>query len=52
VTQKNSEAKNKKRQYPVVYEKAIPIAIAVLALLILGILVLTIGIATGWISAG
>jgi hypothetical protein len=52
VTQKNSEPKNKERQYPAMYEKVIPIAIAVLALLILGTMVFTIGIATGWISTG
>lgn len=42
----------KERSYPGAYEKLIPIAIGVIALLIVGILVFILGIGTGVINAG
>ncbi len=36
-----------KRRYPKFYEKAVPIAIAVLAVVLVGMFIFTIGVATG-----
>lgn len=52
MSEKKQSTDNKQRSYPGVYEKAIPIVIAVIAVLIIGMLLLTIGIATGVIAAG
>ena len=52
MTDKDKVAETKERSYPAVYEKFIPIVIGVIAFLIVGMLVLTIGIATGVITAG
>jgi len=52
VNPKKPNQNDSERHYPAVYEKTIPIMIGLLVLLIAGMLVLTIGIATGWISAG
>jgi hypothetical protein len=52
MTEKNKVVETKGRRYPVVYEKAIPIAIGVIVVLIVGMLAFTVGIATGLINAG
>ena len=44
--------KTKKRSYPAGYEKLIPIALGVIAILIIGMLGFAVAIATGLISAG
>ena len=49
---KEKRVETKERSYPAVYEKLIPIAIGVIVFLIVGMLVLTVGIATGVINAG
>ncbi len=41
-----------KRQYPAFYEKFIPIAIGLLALVILGMLVFTIAVGVGALTFG
>jgi hypothetical protein len=52
MTDQEKVVETKERNYPSVYEKLIPIAIGVIVFLIVGMLVLTIGIATGVINAG
>lgn len=52
MTDKEKVEETKGRSYPAVYEKFIPIAIGVIVFLIVGMLVLTVGIATGLITAG
>jgi hypothetical protein len=39
-----------KREYPGLYEKAVPVAIGVLAFLILGMLVFTVAVALGLVG--
>ena len=41
-----------KRQYPLFYERIVPIAIAILALVVIGMLVFTIAVAIGVVSFG
>lgn len=50
----NQEKQNNQptRGYNVVHEKMIPIAITVLVLIAVGMIVLAVGIGTGWIYAG
>ena len=52
MTEKDKVEKTKARSYPAVYEKSIPIAIGMIVILIVGMLALTVGIATGLINAG
>jgi hypothetical protein len=44
--------KKSKRQYPSFYEKIVPIAIAILALVVIGMLIFTIAVAIGVVSFG
>lgn len=50
----NQEKQNNQstRGYSAAYEKMIPIAITVLVLIAVGMIVLAVGIGTGWIQAG
>ena len=41
-----------KRQYPLSYERIVPITIAILALIVIGILGFTIAVAVGVLSFG
>jgi hypothetical protein len=52
MTDKEKVVETKERSYPAVYEKLIPIAIGVIGFLVVGMLLLTIGIATGLITTG
>jgi hypothetical protein len=52
MTDKDKVTETKERSYPAMYEKLIPIAIGVIGFLVVGMLLLTIGIATGLITAG
>ena len=52
MTEEEKVIMSKERSYPAIYEKVIPIAIGVIVILIVGILVYAIGIATGLINAG
>lgn len=40
------------RQYPTFYEKFVPIAIGILAVIVVGMLVFTIAVGTGMLSFG
>jgi hypothetical protein len=44
--------KKSKRQYPSFYEKIVPTAIAILALVVIGMLIFTIAVAIGVVSFG
>lgn len=46
----NQNTRPTKRSYPPLYEKLIPIFLALLAVVIVGILILTIGVAFGVIG--
>ena len=52
MSSENQESKDKVRGYSPVYEKVIPIAIAVIVVIIAGMLILTLGIALGLIQTG
>ncbi|HNB53641.1 MAG TPA: hypothetical protein PK530_16955 [Anaerolineales bacterium] len=41
-------SKQSERKFPPLYEKLIPVALIFLAILIVGMLILTIGVALGW----
>jgi cell division protein FtsN len=51
MTENENVGKTTERSYPVVYEKLIPIAIGVIVVLIIGMLALAVGIATGAIPS-
>ena len=42
--------KKPERKYPEVYEKAIPVAIGIMVVIVVGMLILTLGIAFGFIQ--
>ena len=44
------EKSSSERKFPPFYEKAIPIAIGILVLIIAGMFVFSIGVALGWLS--
>lgn len=52
MTNKDKMKESPQRQYPPVYEKLVPVAIGLIVLLVVGMLALTLAIATGVISAG
>lgn len=44
----DEHSKRTERRFPLVYEKLIPIALIVLGILVVGMVILTIGVALGW----
>lgn len=42
--------KEPKRQYPAFYEKAVPVALAVLIVVVIAMLVFTVGVALGFFA--
>lgn len=47
---KGKHQSTSKRQYPAFYEKFVPIAIGVLAVIIITMLVITVGVALGYFA--
>ena len=52
MTDHNQDTKEKERSFSPFYEKAIPVAIFVIVAVIIGVLILTFGIALGLIQPG
>ena len=52
MTKETDDSKNTERSFSPVYERLIPIAIFTIVIIIVGMLVLTIGIALGLIPTG
>lgn len=45
-----AEKKNSPREYPPAYEKIVPVALVLLAIVIAGILIAAAGVVLGWIG--
>jgi hypothetical protein len=51
MTKENQNQKDEVRSFSPFYEKVIPIAIITIVVIIVGVLLLTLGIAFGWFQA-